>query len=156
MKEEVIKNTEDMKFLEMEEEIKTPYLIKRNYGNKDLINYSQRWDWSDDYYKVLEIEARIHDNFVGKYKEAISSAKGLPASNNDTINLAKEKAKFIASNIISNIPRKWNSKENLNKIETILFELWKSNEKFDIEQLKIKLKTFIDNLSKFDNFHSIN
>ena len=63
-----------------------------------------------------------------------------------TPEILKEKTKFIASIVTSNVPRKWSVVENLNKVETIFLNLWKHNEKFDTDQFRIEVKFAVDNL----------
>ena len=144
--DEVLLQVKSLPNLSKDVEFKAPYLIKRNYSHKELVNYSQKWNWNDDYDKIIKIEEKTNDNFVNQLNIAKENSVELEIQNKLTPKILKEKTKFIASIVTSNVPRKWSVVENLKKVETIFLNLWKHNEKFDTDQLKIEVKFVVDNL----------
>ena len=127
-----------------------PYLIEKYYNHKDLVNYNRKWNWVDEYEMILEIELNINEDLANKFNKTLDDAVELEIQNKLTTEFLSKNTKLIATIIASNIPRKWFNIKNLNRFEEILYELWKSNKKFEINQLKSKLKSFVD------NFRSLN
>ena len=145
MRDEALKQVKNLTSLNKDVEFNAPYLIKRNYSHKELVNYSQKWNWNDEYDTILEIETNLNEDFTNNFSKTIDESVELAVQNKLTNEITNEKVKAIASVIISNIPRRWEINENMNKVEIIFYELWKSNQKFEIDKFKIKLMSTIDN-----------
>ena len=104
--DEVSKIADNSPTLNRDVELTAPYLIKKNYSHKELINYSKRWNWRDEFYTLVETEARLNKalsiqmnlklkNFIAEY----SSTNGSP-------HILDIFTKSFASIIISFVPRK--------------------------------------------------
>ena len=148
MRDEAIKQAKNLTSLNKDVEFNAPYLIKRNYSHKELVNYSQKWNWNDEYDTILEIETSLNEHLANNFNKTLDESVELAVQSKLTNEITNEKVKSIASVIISNVPRRWEINENMNKVETIFYELWKSNQKFETDQLKIKLKAFVNNYGK--------
>ena len=119
-----------------------PYLIERNYKNRQIVNYNQDWDWKKDYFDILEIESKINPNFVKEYNKAVDETVELTIQNKMTPELMNGKISSISTLITSQIPRRWETDKALNHVETVFENMCISSKEFSTDQLKIELKKF--------------
>ena len=79
---------------------RAPYLIKKYYGNKQYVNYSQDWDWINEYEELLAVEAKTNPEFIADYNSILDNVVQLAIQNRLTPDIMKQKASLIAIKMI--------------------------------------------------------
>lgn len=125
-----------------------PYLIKRNFGNRQILNYSQDWDWKNEYEQVLAVEAKINPEFIADFNLILDNTVELAYQNKLSPELMKEKAKHVAKMMTTHIPRKWETELSLNSVETIFEHICKSNKEFSIDKFGVEVNQFVNSEGK--------
>ena len=75
-------------------------MVKKYYGNKQIVNYSQDWDWINEYKELLAVESKINPEFTSDYNSILDKVVELAIQNKLTPDIMKQRASLIAINMI--------------------------------------------------------
>ena len=67
-------------------------MIKKYYGNKQIVNYSQDWEWINEYEELLAVEAKTNPEFTSDYNSILDNVVQLAIQNRLTPDIMKQRA----------------------------------------------------------------